>query len=233
MSVIFQRTFTSDGNRQGLTLGNEDFVRPLSIGSNWNSLRIGISCAIRPDGVNDLGGTYFSMGLCSLGGHWGSASSNFFGACFSQSSGPPTTFAYQAGTNGNAYFSQSYTVPIKKLGTTRTYGTYGTGSYWPVAGVGQNGPRRTIAGVVITKGAPNFSVAYSTRQVANGATDETTLQLLEWGETQTIQGAAVTPLQTSLAFDESQGLLTCVNLFWPKAVIGLFEFYGLVVARVS
>ena len=65
-----------------LTLANEEWVRTLAIGNDWNKLRLGLLLAVTPNGTNPLGGTALMLGLCSgKTNPYGAASTtNFVGA---------------------------------------------------------------------------------------------------------------------------------------------------------
>ena len=102
-----------------LTLANEEWVRTLAIGNDWNKLRLGLLLAVTPDGTNNLGGTALMLGVCSGKTHpYGAASTtNFVGAGLHGSTpgGPTGTLTYVAGA-GNPYFTSGGSSTASRVG---------------------------------------------------------------------------------------------------------------------
>mgnify|MGYP003377941999 CR=1 FL=1 len=102
-----------------LTLANEEWVRTLAIGNDWNKLRLGLLLAVTPDGTNPLGGTALMLGLCSgKTNPYGAASTtNFVGAALHGSTPGATTgtLSYVAGA-GNPYFTSGGSWPGTRVG---------------------------------------------------------------------------------------------------------------------
>ncbi len=56
MAIIGTRLFNLIEDKY-LTLGNEEYLRPLSIGNNWSKLRLGLMLALPPNGTSSLRGS--------------------------------------------------------------------------------------------------------------------------------------------------------------------------------
>ena len=100
MSNIGQRVFVLGGNQLYMTLANEEYVRALSIGSTWTKLRLGLMCAITPDGTNNLLNMNCTMGVCSGAANpFGAASTtNWVGAWLNGAPAGNMTYTANAGS---------------------------------------------------------------------------------------------------------------------------------------
>lgn len=247
MSVIYNRTFAT-GNQRYLNLAAEDYLRPLSIGTNWNRIRIGVLFAVGTVSGNawPLRGPTFSLGVCNgilnspgvltathvIG--WGTGTNPI-----TSSSG---TWGYNAGTGGNSYFTASGWTFYKIANGALTTGT--TGSF--TLNVPTNAPagtaRRGICVLDINKSA--LISGNMTQGVMGGAAAHMSLDLtssdlyatMEWyASAPTIQGTALNFLANgnSIAFNETtNGALDTVFLYWNHYTVP-FELYELAVYRVG
>ena len=229
MSVIGQRTF-STGVDQFFNLSNEEFVRPMRMGSNWNAVKIGIMGGIDAQFGGNITAAFGAFGVCSSGASFGTASSNFIGSSMVTNTLDGATMTYVANSGSPYYVNNTSAYAIKKIGTTLTpsASSFATLGWWPVT------PwlaRRGIWYLYITKGSPTWTV--QTNHYA-GIVDWTFPQFLDGLEqtgTTNIQGTAFGGLSQSLTFNESLGAMDTVNFFWNRMYP--FEVYAIGVARVS
>lgn len=78
MALIGTTTF-DDGADKYLELSNEEWGRAIAILGDWNKLRVGMMCAIVPDGTNNLLGAQMRFGMStSKSDHLGSLSANLW-----------------------------------------------------------------------------------------------------------------------------------------------------------
>jgi len=212
--IIYWAGFTD----KGLTLSNEEFVRSLSVGSNWSRIRIGIHFGFRTAFLN------FScvsvLGLCSgktnpfnagsttnfLGMNWGSEQSAT--ANWTYFYGPPL---YD--------ISQGMTV-LKRVGSTTTIGPYYSGDEYWLCNTDQN--YRACAFMDITKGSPNWTVS-----AYNIVTNTTTATFLGALTTDTVPppGATTRINAQTFAFDEVAGGLDTLDIYHNSTVQPLDIWY--------
>jgi len=131
--------------------------RLLSIGSNWNQLRVGLRWCMQPGGAVIQGKRIF-IGVCS-----GTAQP------FNNGSAPTThavgwlsplhsSYPLHGGTAPDTYYETGgFNRAVKRVGTTLTQSSayVGTPSWWPAT----TDHRAIMQFVTITKGSPNFTVA--------------------------------------------------------------------------
>jgi hypothetical protein len=244
MATIGSRTFNLIGDKY-LSLANEEYLRQLSIGSNWNKLRLGAMVALAPNGTSNLVGCSLMLGLCSAAtpfanttGYAAASTGNFLGIDVVTDNGGgtgPGTFTYNAGT-GNPFFSCVFSGARRRVATTSTFAV--TNSYSPaIAQTNGSLQRRSVLLLEITKGSPNYSLKIFTNNAAQAEMDFTTahfLDGLEQSGTPIINGQ--TMVQNSglvtIACSESTGVFDTVNLFWNKSAFPI-EVYALAAFRMS
>lgn len=235
-----------------LTIGNEEYLRKLAIGNNWNSLRIGAMLAITPDGTNNITGCKLMIGVCSANatfantaGYSAASTTNYIGADLycPGNTGTPETATYQAGS-GNPYFycaNGTYGVPTsirRRVATTDTFATIGGNAQRPIAAAGVGSTlRRTPIYVDIIKGSPNYTVNVWNCQQGNSATDFGHTHFLTGFETSTpvLNGVTFTQITGSpgvIACSESAGNFDTVSLFWNRDSFPL-EVYAIGVRRLT
>lgn len=188
-----------------LQLAHEEYVRPLTMGTDWNNIRIGVRFCINDSWRGTLSGVVNSCALY-LGVRQGSTGPSFFddnlvdwiGAGHIASTIPPTSGNgnYTAGTPG--YYSLSNTSPnaVWKTGASATFATISSVTpNW----VGSGAPGAYGGGfmsqlhVDIIKGSPyTFNTYYCTAaQVVVNVTDAAFMTALENQTTPTNMTQAV------------------------------------------
>lgn len=242
MSVIGQRVFVAGGNQLYMSLANEEYVRPLGIGSNWTKLRIGLLLAQTPNGVSNFTTAKFFVGLCSgTASPYGAASTtNCIGFNIAASTEAAGTWTYVANA-GNPYFNVGGGTSnfFKRVAVTVTSGAASQIGF--VATNTGTLQRKSPVYIDIVKGSPNWTGYGYQISAANMALDWTFANLLEGMES--IQGAAgTTPVIGSLvfsggsaaavAFTEVAGAIDTLDLLWNNATF-TNEIYGIAVYRGS
>lgn len=112
-----------DGNRR-LQIGNEEFVRGLSFGSNWTKVRIGIRFTVNDTGGGNISSpANFFVGLCegTTNTFFSNNTTGFIGC--NNSTGLNNAWSYNA-----SYYTACYNSCIiaKRVGnTTSSLGSYG------------------------------------------------------------------------------------------------------------
>lgn len=235
MAVIKQRVFVEGVQDGCLCLTNEDFVRPLAIGTTWNSIRI--TALIGFDQPNP--GTYtfagLFMGVCSgQTAPFGAASTtNFVGALLTSRVGSPANWelVYTA-NSGNPYLSGTFgNAAYTKVGSTGVSSSTNTSPCaFPVAGVGT--ARRGLVYVTITKGSPNYQIYTAAPSVT---TDQTMAMFYEAIDQATavpnVGGLSSYTGNIGIAASEAPGPFNTVNISWNRSFP--VEIYCLAVTRIS
>ena len=243
MATIASRTFNLIADKY-LTLANEEYLRPLSIGGNWNKLRLGAMLALTPNGTNNLVSCSLVLGLCAAaspfantGGFAAASTGNFIGAdLISDNAGNsgPGNFLYNAGT-GNPFFTGAFAGARRRVGTTNTFLNTASLSQAVAANNGSV-QRRSLFYVEITKGNPNYTVKLYVHNAAQGEMDFTPahfLDGLEQSATPVVNGQTmIASSAVSIACSEAAGVFDSVNLFWNKSAFPL-EVYALAAFRIS
>lgn len=222
-----------------LTLANEEWVRTLAIGNDWNKLRLGLLLAVTPNGTNPLGGTALMLGLCSgKTNPYGAASTtNFVGAGLHGSAPGVTTgtLSYAAGA-GNPYFSSGGSWPASRVGGNVIAGAGDATAFILTANAGTT-QRRSPVYVDIQKGSPNYTITRwvpvsSQGQFQTG--DASAAEFLAGLEvpTPTWLNINLTSSGGTVAASETPGTLDTFDLFWNKSAFPL-EVYALAAYRMS
>lgn len=236
-SVIGERVFVSDGIDKYITLPNAEYVRPLSIGSNWNRLRIGVLMAMTPNATSNILSCNFVMGVCSGATNpYGASSTTYFiGSGMTGSA----TMTYNAGTAGASYYTGSTTSWVSRIGTTLTTG--GALTFLAVTTSGVYTQRRCAQYVDITKYSPSAANIAVTQWTETGAGTAHTqydvtypafLYALEQAGTPVINGTNMNSNGTNGPFVEASGPLDTVDVYWNKDAFP-WEVYGIAVYRFN
>lgn len=232
MAVIGQRVFAGNSTNY-LTLGNEEFVRPLAIGNNWNVIRIVMQCAIRSTGVPVVNGSLV-MGVCSgtTNTYASTSTTNFAGVIFGNGGYDITrNYAYTSGAS--AYYNPYYEGCLwQRVGSvTSVLGPLVPSSGPKIATAGDGTARRGALLVTIGKSSVNtFSTAYDGSW--NAATDFSDLYAL--AESGSLNGALIaTNSYVNTAISEVAGALNTLNLFWNTGGLNTLEIYGIAVMRLA
>jgi hypothetical protein len=249
MSVIYNRNFAS-GNQRYLTLTTQDYLRPMSIGTSWSRIRIGMLYAMGTVSENawPVRGCSLSLGVCNgiQNSPANLTQTHAFGWAIPSlpTTASPGNWGYNAGTGGNSYFSASGWTFFKIASSV--YTTSNTGSVTITAPsnttLGGAIARRGILILDISKSAlvsGNISQGGMSGAVAHNSLDLTSSDLysaLEWYTTApTIQGTALSSLAVAnpIAFNESvNGGLDTVFLYWSHYTVPI-QLYELAVYRVG
>ena len=236
MASIIERVY-ADGNDRAITLANEEYVRPIHIGSGWSHVRIGMLCDCTPDGTNNLTSTSLIVGLCSgTAAPYGAASTtNFIGASMMNQLNVLGTFTYNAGS-GNPYFSSQGQGPITKVGASVSL-TLGNGSPCVFATTDGALQRKTLVMVSISRGAPNYTVTRFLVPAANANLNYRLEDLYMGMEQSSVAAVSVGAVSLAVisqaaAFDEIAGAVNAVNIFWNRSGQPL-EIFALMVYRYS
>lgn len=233
MAVIYTKTF-GDGVKPYITLGGEEIVRSLGIGSNWSVLKIGLLAGVTPNGTSNLTDVTFRVGLCS-----GTASTLASGSCLSgfgyQLGNAPTTATYNA-NSGYPYFSgQAYAFAFQN--TVLTTGTGAQSNNIPIISA-----NKTAFGVVITKGSPNYTatVHYLSSAALQANKNFRFDNFADYMDASSatsgmyIENTLIGLSQSghAMAFAETFGALDTLDIYWNKAPY-VMEIYAIGVARLS
>jgi hypothetical protein len=242
MATIGSRNFNLIEDKY-LTLANEEFVRPLSIGNNWSKLRLGAMLAITPDGTNNLPSCALLLGVCSAAnpfsgttGYGAGNTRNYVGLDIvpdGAGGSGPGLFTYYA-TGGNPYFSATYTTARRRVATTDTFAA--TAMNHAVATNTGTIQRRTPIYVEITKGSPNYTLKLYTATSVQAQADFAPadfLNGLEQSGTPALGGVTLSASSAiTIACDETAGSFDTVSLFWNRASFAL-EVYILAAFRMA
>lgn len=246
MPVVYARNFAT-GTQQYLSLSAADYMRTLSIGSNWNRLRIGILCAITPPGETtwNITGNNLALGMCA--GYGSSlttqAPAHVFGAALPNvpaNISVQSVINYAAGSGGNTYYTSGGQVFFKY--EKGVIGTSVTGSFtWNIPSCAQSGiARRGILILEMVKSAliaGNMTFALYGDTAALTAVDVTSSDLYTALESSApaVQGITLTSLGVgnTIAFNEiTNGFLDTVFVQWG-GYINPLQLYEIAVMRVG
>ncbi len=203
---------------KGLSLANEEYVRKMSIGSNWNMLRIGVQCSWVTDCTVSLSGAAFVIGVCSgvTNTYSQGTTTNFVGANLC---GQTATGNITANFNPPWYLTVSGACFLRRVASSTTV-TGGT-----TFGTIFNGTaltKRSIYYLDITKGSPNYTMKLWGTQdgVSFGSTEGTTAGFLGAISVATPAPAGSSALisiaSSAVACDETAGGFDSVSIFWNK-----------------
>ena len=103
MATIVQQTFNSV-SKEGLSLGHEEWVRPMLFGNAWTKLRIGMLFAIT-DAPGGIASANLALGVCSGPVGFGSASTTHAVVYTPNNATTGTNYTYNAGA-GYPYYNQ-------------------------------------------------------------------------------------------------------------------------------
>ena len=224
---------TISGDR-ALQLGNEEFVRKMAIGNNWNKLRLGMRVLV--NGTGDIVSPRLQMGVCS-GDTNTFASTNctgYVGASLNpRNSGNMT---YSAGVYN---YGQAAAVPpaisVKKLVNTVTEANFGgtNDGYLPSATLGNT----ALCFVdIIRLTASSYTVAWQRCNTSAMASLATTFYtLLRAGEDEALTTTFSTTYTSTLAAIAVTGLpavMDTLSIYWNKSTptveisdISVIRFY--------
>jgi hypothetical protein len=209
MSFIVE-TITGDRRIQ---LASEEFVRPMSIGTNWAKLRIGLRCAVWYAGGN-FSNVVFSAGVCQ--GQNGFVSTNtvdYIGANFLASM--LGTFTQTVTSQPFAYSTSGVTY-FKKTGSSVLL-TNTAGASGPFIGANPQAYHSQIF-LDIAKGSPNYTFnCWAFNSFAASQTDITRLAFLQALENETAPtGLSNVGANITLAYS-GNNLFDSVSIYWNRS----------------
>ena len=237
MAWIYDR-YTYDKRIQ---LGYEEIVRPLSMGTDWQSLRIGIRFAVNDSARVQITQLALLLGVCQ--GNSGITATTttdwigggLFGSLLPSGTTGGTSSTFTAGSPN--YFSGGNQVnALWKTGTNVTYGAFtGVTSFMVGTGIGGAFGAQNMNHfyVDIAKGNPTYSITdYYADGVANVQTNITDSIFR-----QNMEKTATTPANTASGAAKAltytgSGLFNSVSVSWWKAWPNI-EIDSLWVVRIT
>lgn len=232
MAVIIQRTFV-EGAEKGLAIAQEEFVRKLTIGNTWSTIRVSLLLGLNYNIATDLTNCQLMVGLCSgTTNPFGAVTTtNFVGANLITRSGGVGSMTYQAGA-GNPYIYGTLGIAATtKVGAVVANNTISSSSYYiPIAGVGT--ARRSFVGVYITKGSPNYTAGCCFQAANVDCTLATWYDAVD--QPVAVPTASALSLANgtfALAASEAPGIFDTVNVFWNRMYP--LEIYAVGVTRIA
>ena len=234
MSNVAQRVFVLGGNTTYLTLANEEFVRPLNVGSSWSKLRLGVLCAITPNGVSNLSSVTFTFGICS------GTSAPFGAASTTNWTGMVINGTVLGGLNynanaGNPFFTASAIANSgTRVGSVNSLSNVG-GAPRIVTNTGST-QRRTPLYIDITKGSPNYTCACWHQPIGQEASDWSFSSFLdgvdETGTPKLNNSSLDGTSANTYAASEVAGTFNTFDFFWNQASFPI-EVYAMAVSRLA
>lgn len=221
-------------------LGGATWLRQLggpALSAPWERIRIGLLCAVTPDGANNINDTLFLLGLCSGKTNPGSAfiTDNFIGASMigSVTTGATRTLAYTAGS-GNPYFTGTVGLGFHKSQalTTQVTTTFSGGLLLPLAGQALSFyQRRALIILDIAKtpggsGGITLAVYYSTTAATVQSIDmrpDHLFEALDQPGTPSVRGGTFTQVlnSTALTYSPLEGEVDTFEIFWSNSTFPL------------
>jgi hypothetical protein len=211
---------------KAIQIGNEEILRPMSIGTNWQKIRIGIRLGIFGPAAN-ITGCFIGYGVCTGNNGWkGNNIQEWVGGGFGNLI-EASVYTYVIATP--PYYTSG---GVSQPGLTRINGvtTVRTGSsttnYLPANAL----TTRTAFYVDITKGTPYSVTTYNPGSIANAQTDFTQslfLQGMETDGTPTNQVSNGSGTWTHPGL----GLMDTVSVHWNRSAPAL-NIFDIAVARI-
>ena len=223
-----------------LKLGGAAWLRALggpALTTPWERIRIGVLCAVTPNGTSDINDTLFLLGLCSGQTNPGSAfaTNSFLGASMigTAVTGATRTLTYTAGA-GNPYFTCTAGLGIRKssaFASIPASAAFSSGLLLPIAGFSNSAgvafyARRALIVIDITKttggtGSPTFAVYYSTTAATVQTIDmrpDHLFEALDQPGTPSVRGGTFTQVlnSTALTFSPLEGELDTFEIYWSS-----------------
>lgn len=217
-----------------LCLGGAAWLRPFSLCSSWGRVRIGVLCAVSPNGISNISDALFLLGMCAGQTAPGSAYStdNFVGASIigAATTGATRLLTYTAGS-GNPYYSATAGFAFRKQvrAFITTSAAFASAVNLPLASTGFY-HRRTLVIIDITRpvgGTGSLTIAvYSpnaaTVQITDFRPDHLFEALDEPGVPTARQGTYLTNLSsTAVSYSPVGGDVDHIELFWSSAAFPL------------
>ena len=236
-AIIAQQVLAVGGNALTLSLKKDEYIRQMSIGTNWNRLHIGVLCSVGASA--DIYAPFLAIGVCTFGSgtqgllawnttNWTGGTYNYTVQYFNPWTFNAAGYLNMLGTSGASF------QPIKKVGRTISgFGGNSTTNAIPTTASG----RRAIIVLQITKGSPNYTInSYGSNTAALAQVDFTYSNLME--ATQQLGGTPVVGATALSVYnggggtttDETAGPYDAISIAWNKLFIP-FDIYGIVAYR--
>jgi hypothetical protein len=212
---------------RALQLGNEEFIRPMSFGTNWSKIRIGVVAALNAtQGLRQAG---FLMGVCAgAGSSWKTVNTSEFVGVHFGATVENSTYAYVLGPP--AYFTQAgVSVPsvTKLAGVVSNRGGANTTAYFGA----MPSTTRVAYFLDITKGSSYIVNALWPNSIANAQADNSIATFIANMETDgTPTNTASLGAQT-FAY-AGAGLLDTLNLSWNHST-PVMTIFAIAVCRFT
>jgi hypothetical protein len=221
MSTIGSRIF-AEGEDKYMTLAGEEYVRPLAIGNNWNTIQFGCLYSFGTDGTNNLTSAMFTMGLCSgVNRGWGSLVSNWIGASLTTSFGVPVTWNYFAGPPPYFQLPAGASVGVSVNGVPAQYGS--AGSAWNLVTNTGSPQRKQMMAVRIVKGSPAFTVNLIRPPGGASAINYSFTEFIYFMENTTMTWSWNSQTWINFGgsgtFNETAGPVDTVSIYWNKQTV--------------
>lgn len=194
-----------------IKLANAQFARPFDVGT-WSKIRVFCRMSINDNAIMGVGNTIMMFGLCS-------GTTNLPGDATTQHAvGLGTNSTW---TSSSASYYSAVGIFLSRIGTTLSF-DLGGGSAGTI-GFGRNdaGIQRGLYFLDITKGSPNWTFHYFTRNGSTAVVDVSYDTMMSIAEIETGMSLTGHVLGTSRSFpvDEgTNGALNSVCMWWPRTV---------------
>lgn len=213
--------------QRAIQLGNEEFGRTMSIGTNWTKIRIGIRCAV--NGVGGLINAGLALGVCqgTTNMYKSVTCTDFVGIHFGIT---PDNSTFTFVLTSPAYYTQgSVSLPTitKVNGTLTNRSGQNTTSYLGSA----PGTTAVVGYVDILKGSSYTVTPYWPNSVGNVQTNSTALQFITGMETDGTPSNVAAYTAATYAYTGA-GLFDTVNVSWSRSTPTL-TIFNLAVCRFS
>jgi len=244
MALIGLTTF-GDGDHKYLQLGNEEWGREYSMGTNWTLLRVVALVNVVPSGTSNIPNGHLRLGVSAArDDHLGSGSAGlWYGsiACGNNTSASLVggVWTYNAG-GGEPYFSSSSHYRMRSVGGVLSGSSNAGGHYIPTT---EGTPRRGILATECYKSGLNMIVGanYVTASTVD-FTLSNAIELAETGFTKvlgagfSVAGQTVNGGSTTFGAHDTNAALygdsIAAHISWSSTVYPL-RVYAVAVARIA
>jgi hypothetical protein len=211
---------------KGIQIGNEEILRPMSIGTNWQKIRVGIRLGITGPAA-PITGCFIGYGVCTgLNGWKNNNIQEWVGAGFGNLI-ESSVYTYTIATPPY-YTNGGITMPgltrINGVTTVRT-GSSTTG-YLPANAL----TTRTAYYVDIQKGTPYTVITYQASSIGNAQTDITQSLFIQGMESDSTPTGTTSPVSGTWTHP-GPGLMDTVSVHWNRSTPAM-NIFDIAVARI-
>lgn len=220
--IIRVRTISS-ATETAISMANGTFARLVSIGTSWNTIRVGIRLHMDDNGGALASTPRFAIGFSAgTANQFGDSSTTHFVGVVSTS----TSWAYQTTFHNATNFA-----PAKRVSTTLTTGTTLIAN--GAINIGLTLANRGLIFCDVTKGNPNYTMNLFIPSNTTGADISSTTFLSQMELTTPSLGSYTYTAGQTLAVNEgTDGTLTAANISWDRTFPSI-EICDLAVAILS